>query len=130
MYSWISEDLTPTKRRALGQAMRRVLQVHGPAVQRTQWGRPLGGGLFEFRLRMSGKELLNLEGALHNISVDDARRRFGLRASESILLRVFCVVRGGRVVLLHGYDKGVDPSAKRQQREIRTAQQRLDDLDK
>jgi hypothetical protein len=31
---WIKEELTPTKRRALGTAMRRVLQVPGPDVNR------------------------------------------------------------------------------------------------
>lgn len=32
---WIKNDLSPTKRRALGTAMRRVLQIHGPAVARS-----------------------------------------------------------------------------------------------
>jgi len=51
------------------------------------------GGLFEFRLRDS-----------------------------ALLLRVFCHAYGDRIVLLlHGYDKGVDPSDKRQAREIAEA---------
>lgn len=47
---WIKHELSPTKRRALGTAMRRVLQVHGPAVARSAWGRPVEKGIFEFRL--------------------------------------------------------------------------------
>lgn len=35
---WIKNDLTPTKRRTLGSAMRRVLQTHGPAIARSGWG--------------------------------------------------------------------------------------------
>jgi hypothetical protein len=71
---WIKYELTPTKRRALGTAMRRVLQVHGPAVNRTAWGRPAAPGIFEFRVRMSGKEVLNLEAEIHGITLAEARR--------------------------------------------------------
>jgi hypothetical protein len=46
---WIKNDLSPTKRRALGSAMRRVLQTHGPAVARSGWGRSVEKGIFEFR---------------------------------------------------------------------------------
>lgn len=123
---WIKHELTPTKRRALGTAMRRVLQVHGPAVNRTAWGRPLAIGMFEFRVRMSGKEVLNLEAEIHGITVEEARQRFSLNASEDILLRVFCASHGKKVILLlHGYDKGEDPSKRRQQREIEEARRRL-----
>jgi hypothetical protein len=48
---------------------------------------------------------------------------------ERILLRGFCHARGDRVVLLlGGYDKGADPSRRRQQREIETARRRLADF--
>ena len=123
---WIKYELTPTKRRALGTAMRRVLQVHGPAINRTAWGRPMAPGIFEFRVRMSGKQVVNLEAEVHGVTVDDARRRFRLNPSEEILLRVFCATHGERIVLLlHGYDKGEDPSKRRQQREIEEARRRL-----
>jgi hypothetical protein len=43
-----------------------------------------------------------------------------------VLLRAFCHAHGDKVVLLlGGYDKGRDPSAKRQQREIATARKLL-----
>ncbi len=123
---WIKRDLTPTKRRALGTAMRRVLQVHGPGVQSSSWGRPVATGIFEFRLRMKGKEVVNLEAEIHHISNEEALERFGLDPSEQLLLRVFCTVRVGKVILLlNGYDKGVAPADKRQQAEIREAERRL-----
>jgi hypothetical protein len=46
-----------------------------------------------------------------------------------VLLRVFCHAHGHRVILLlAGYDKGADPSRKRQQREIDVARRRLADF--
>jgi hypothetical protein len=122
---WIKDDLSPTKRRAIGTAMRRVLQIHGPGVARSGWGRSVEAGIFEFRLRMNGKEIINLEAAIHGITDDQARERFGLDPSEDVLLRVFCTTRAGAVVmLLHSYDKGEDPSKKRQQKEIAEARRR------
>lgn len=128
---WIKNDLSPTKRRALGSAMRRVLQTHGPAVARSGWGRSVEKGIFEFRLRMNGKEIVNLEAEIHGISEDEARDRFGLNPSEDVLLRVFCTTRAGAVVLLlHAYDKGEDPSKRRQQAEIGEARRRLKILER
>jgi hypothetical protein len=101
---WIREELTRTQRAALGRAMREVLQERGIGVCGTEFGRQLGMGLFEFRLRRVA------EG-------DDATR---------ILLRVFCHAYGDRVVLLlGGYDKGADPSPRRQNDEIAIARSRL-----
>jgi len=76
---WIREELTPTQRAALGQAMREVLQEKGIGVCGTEFGKQLGKGLFEFRLRRSVGEV-----------------------GERILLRVFCHAYGSRVVLLLG----------------------------
>lgn len=94
---WIRDDLDVRRRRVLGTAMREILQQQGVGVCGTPFGRQLGGGLFEFRLRDS-----------------------------ELLLRVFCHAYRDRIVLLvHGYDKGVDPSVKRQAREIAEARRRL-----
>jgi phage-related protein len=93
---WIHE-LDRRKRRALGTAMREILQVLGVQVCGTPFGRQLGQSLFEFRLR-----------------------------EEDLLLRVFCHAHGDRLILLlGGYDKGDDPSPKRQQSEIAEARRRL-----
>jgi len=57
-----------------------------------------------------------------------ASRRGDEPRHERILLRVFCHAHGDRLILLlGGYDKGADPSAKRQQREITEARRRLSD---
>jgi putative component of toxin-antitoxin plasmid stabilization module len=79
--------------------LREILQEQGIGVCGTAFGRQLGGGLFEFRLR---------EG--------------------NLLLRAFCHAYGDKVILLlAGYDKSEDPSAKRQQKEIELARRRLTD---
>ena len=75
-------------RRVVGTALREILQEQGMGVCGTAFGRQLGSGLFEFRLR---------EGDL--------------------LLRAFCHAYGDKViVLLAAYDKSEDPSAKRQRK--------------
>jgi phage-related protein len=85
--------------RVVGTALREILQEQGMGVCGTAFGRQLGGGLFEFRLR---------EG--------------------NLLLRAFCHAYGDKVILLlAAYDKSEDPSAKRQQKEIELARRRLTD---
>ncbi len=114
--AWIKNDLTPTQRRAMGTAMRRVLQANGVGVCSSPWGKQLGDGLFEFRVRLTGQQMLNAGWAKPG-SID---------ASEQILLRVFCHAHGQRLILLlAGYDKGSEPSGRRQRREIETARARL-----
>ena len=105
--NWIKEDLSPTKRRALGAAMHEVLQRHGvQVVGERSWGRQLGQGLFEFRVDRT-------------VKADDG-------IAEKIVLRAFCHAYGNRkILILHGYDKGASPSSTRQQREIKTARSRL-----
>ena len=114
--AWIKNDLTPAQRRAVGTAMRRVLQANGVGVCSSPWGKQLGGGLFEFRTRLTGRQMLNADWAKPG-SID---------ASEQILLRVFCHAHGRKLILLlAGYDKGSEPSRRRQQREIEIARARL-----
>jgi len=115
---WLREALTPTQRRAIGVAMAEILQAEGIGVCRTGYGKQLGDGLFEFRLRHDAAEILRSLGK-------PARPE---RGGERILLRVFCHAHGDRVILLlGGYDKGADASPKRQQHEIATARKRLAD---
>ncbi|WP_242393778.1 type II toxin-antitoxin system RelE/ParE family toxin [Anaeromyxobacter oryzisoli] len=113
---WLREDLTPRKRRALGTAMNRVLQELGIDVCGTEFGRPLGKGLFEFRLRRA--DLAKVVPAAGGTDAGEAK----------LLLRVFCHAHGNKLILLvGGYDKGADTSAKRQDREIAVARMRLKD---
>ena len=117
---WLREELTPAQRRAMGVAMREVLEEMGVGVCETEFGRQLGGGLFEFRLRQNAEEVLRRVGKEPHRAEPKGER---------ILLRVFCHAYGDRVVLLlGGYDKGRDPKGRRQQREIDTARGRLADF--
>lgn len=93
---WI-RNLDVRSRRVLGTALREILQQQGVAVCGSSYGKQLGDGLFEFRLR-----------------------------EKDLLFRVFCHAYGDQIVLLlSGYDKGADPSKRRQQREIEQARKRL-----
>jgi hypothetical protein len=104
--------LSLRKKQVLGAAMQKLLQHLGVGVCKTEFGKQLGGGLFEFRLRQD-------PGAI----IDQKGRQV---PPERILLRVFCHAYGDKVVLLlGGYDKGEDPSPKRQQHEIEEARRRL-----
>jgi hypothetical protein len=109
---WLREDLTPAKRKAIGRAMNALLQTLGVGVCGTEFGKQLGRGLFEFRLRR------------------DLRERAARGEDESVraLLRVFCHAHGHKLILLLGaYDKGEDPSPHRQKAEIALARARLRD---
>jgi hypothetical protein len=98
---WL-RSLSLTKKQVLGQAMNAVLQELGIGVCDTQFGKQLGQGLFEFRLRQKVGEVGAGKGGKK-------------LPPEEILLRVFCHAHGDHIVLLlGGYDKGEDPSKKRQ----------------
>lgn len=93
---WL-QGLDRRSRRVIGTAMREILQQQGVQVCGTSFGKQLGKGLFEFRVR-----------------------------EEELLFRVFCHAHGDRLILLlGGYDKGKDPSPGRQVAEIEAARQRL-----
>lgn len=115
---WIREGLDATKRRAIGVAMFEILQYEGNGVCGTEFGKALGGGLSEFRLRHDAEEIL-------------ARRKPGLvrritKRRETILLRVFFHAHGDKLILLlGGYDKGKHPQKGTQQAEIGMARKRL-----
>ena len=97
----------------LAAAIRHVLAVDGIDVCSGEWGKPLGAGLYEFRVRRSLDAILTLAGL-------DPSTLPG--ADRAVLLRVFCTFHGDKIVLIyHGYNKKKDPSEKRQQREITKA---------
>lgn len=106
---WIKHDLSGFKRRALGAAMLEVLQQQGlNVVSEKSWGRQLREGLTEFRV--------------------DRKRKDVKGNQVKLVLRVFFHAYGERkLLLLHGYDKGRSPSARRQQREIEIARARFRD---
>lgn len=111
------EDLSDFKFAALDAAIERVLAVRGIDLARTEWLKPLGDGLHEFRVRHDAAEVTHMFGG------DPPRMS---APSETVLLRMFVHFYGRKVVLLlGGYDKGVDPKEKRQQREIERARKLL-----
>ena len=111
VWEWM-DDLTDTERAALLSAFELVLSHRGLEVCGTEWGKQLGDGLFEFRIRHTADEVEAMFGA----GSRQAKR------GEKVLLRVFCHAYGAKIVLLlSGYDKGDDPSEKRQQKEIKKA---------
>jgi phage-related protein len=111
--------LAPRKRRAIGVAMFEILQHEGPHVVGTNFGKALGGGVFEFRLDQDAAQVLSRKGKSAKSEAVDAAR---------ILLRVFCHAHGDRIVLLlGGYDKGERPGARHQQAQIELAKARLRD---
>jgi hypothetical protein len=79
-------------------------------VGNSEWLKPLGDGLHEFRVRHSAEEVSRMF----------ADELPGTAPAEPVLLRVSVHFHGNNVVLLlSGHDKGEDPSEKRQQRAIR-----------
>ncbi len=103
------------ERDVVDAALGHVLAVEGIGICDSEWGKALGGGLYEFRVRRSLAVILNSAGV-----AGDSRAR------RAVLVRVLCAFSGNKVViLLGGYDKGRDPSAKRQQREIAAARATL-----
>ena len=120
VYEWIVRDLSPYQRRALGTAMSEVLQRYGVEVCGTEYGKHLGDGLFEFRLRHDSDEII----AKHTDKTPDDEPD-----EAPIFLRVFCHAYGQRIVLLlGGYDKGRYPSDRRQDKEILLARKRLGEM--
>lgn len=112
----MDRDLTDVERAALLSALEHVLSHRGIAVCGTEWGKQLGAGLFEFRVRHTAEEVEAMLGS----GSGPAKR------GEKVLLRVFCHAYGAKIVLLlSGYDKGEDASPKRQQREIANARRLL-----
>lgn len=97
----------------LAAAIEHVLEVHGIDICAGEWGKPLGEGLFEFRVRRSLSAILTEAGIEPPLAEQAGTDR-------QVLLRVFCTFHGSRIVLLYsGYDKKKDPSDRRQQQEIK-----------
>jgi hypothetical protein len=107
-------SLDSGKRAAAIAAIEVLLADMGQDVCATEYGKHLGKGLFEFRIR-------------HDEAVIRGKAGQGSAGNRTeVLLRIFCHAYGDRiVVLLGGYDKGAAPSKRRQDREIEKARERL-----
>jgi putative component of toxin-antitoxin plasmid stabilization module len=109
--------LTDFKYVALDTAIDRVLSERGIDLAKTEWLKPLGDGLHEFRVRHDAGEIAQMFGGTAQPAASHR---------EAVLLRVFVHFYGTKVVLLlGGYDKGDDPKPRRQQREIAQARKLL-----
>jgi hypothetical protein len=108
------DSLSNDKRDALLAALVHILARQGLDVCRSEWGKHLGGGLAEFRLRHDELEVLARGGVIESDLPESS--------PEKILLRVFFHAHGKRLILLlSGYDKGARPNPRHQQREIERA---------
>jgi hypothetical protein len=113
-----ADGLSPQKRAAFTEAIRLVLARRGLDVVETEYGKPLGDGLYEFRVRWTAAEIRHKIEGLPPAQVGGA--------PEPILLRVFFCTAGRKIILLvSAYDKARDPSDRRQQREIARARKLL-----
>jgi hypothetical protein len=109
-----ADDLSPQKRAAFVAAIRLVLARRGLDVVETEFGKALGAGLYELRVRWSAAEIRH---KVEGLPPDDVGH-----APEKILLRVFFCTSGRKIILLmSGYDKAKNPSERRQSREIANA---------
>jgi len=114
------DSLEPDKRAALVAALREILAYQGLDVCSTEYGKNLGGGLAEFRLRHSYREVVRRSSG--GEALEPTVRGPGRR----VLLRVFFHPYGAKLILLlGGYDKGRHPSKKKQDAEIARARKRL-----
>ena len=121
VYRWLTEELSEQACALVGAAILEILQADGPNVCETRFGRQLGKGIFEFRLDGDPQPW-----------IDEARKRRGKNPKNreppegAVQYRIFCHAHGNKIILLLGaYDKGEDPSKRRQADEIQTARKRL-----
>jgi hypothetical protein len=105
---------------ALMTAIDTVLAARGIELARTEWLKPLGRGLHEFRVRHDAGEIAHMFGGVTGAAMPSRR---------AILLRVFVHFHDDRrILLLNGYDKGADTSDRRQRLEIERARRLLSEF--
>ena len=116
---WITEELTAAERRAVTVALSELVGEMGQDICSTDFGKNIGGGLIELRLRQSEEQILHRIGKK---SVEPRARD----EAVAVLLRVFFHPHGDkRILVLHGYSKKDISSKQRQQAEVQLARKRL-----
>jgi hypothetical protein len=112
-YESFRNSLNPYETELLDLCIENILAREGHNVCATNWGKSLGTGLYEFRISRSLESLSNEFGI---------ELPMEMRMEKSKLFRVFFAVEGQKIILLlAGYDKGKDPTRKRQQKMIKRA---------
>jgi hypothetical protein len=110
------QSLTAFKRRAIGVALNEFLRYLGSDVVRTDFGKSLGGGLYEFRVDQDAEQILRKAGKDPRPEPEEGK----------ILLRVFFHPHGKKLILLlSGYDKGEHTSRAYQNAQIEEARRLL-----
>jgi hypothetical protein len=113
-----AERLSRQKRAAFTAAIQMVLTRRGLDVVQTEYGKALGDGLYEFRIRWTAAEISRKVSGLPAADIGGA--------PEEILLRAFFCTAGRKIILLlSGYDKARHSSGRWQQREIAEARRHL-----
>ncbi len=101
----------------LEQFLKHVLIPRGLDVMASEYGKALGQGLYELRIRWTAAEI---EHKTTGLDVAD------IGPPESILLRVFFAAAERKIILLiNGYDKAEDPGERRQGKQIERARAML-----
>ncbi|MDH6422938.1 hypothetical protein [Aurantimicrobium minutum] len=114
-YARFYRSLSKYQQLVVDSAIRNVLSVEGIGICSGEWGKPLGGGLYEFRIRKSLH-------AIESHTGPETSTKYSPESQVQVLIRIFCTFHGDKIVVLHhGYDKKRDSSEKKQQQEIRTA---------
>lgn len=118
------DSLAPDERAALVAAIDLILSRHGAAVCEGEFGKALGKGLFEFRLRKTYDEIVQrYPGEETGVKPPDQDRR------GEILLRLYFHPHGDKLILLLcGYNKRQGGQGKREQKAIKQARKYLRDF--
>ena len=110
---WFLRKLTRTQQFVTRHAIAETLVELVSDGRRNSAIRSLGSGLFEFRLAISQRELLNLTRNFQNIPRVDISK---------VLLRIFYTLGPDKtIVILSGYDKLGNSHKRNQQKEIEQA---------
>jgi hypothetical protein len=116
---WLAKDLDQYEQSVFFAAVERILEIQGPDICNSEFGKNFGGGLYEFRIRQSLNAIIN-----YGKSPEDAVLL--PNGDKTVLLRIFVHFYGDKIVLLmHGLNKGADDSEKRQTKEINKAKKIL-----
>jgi hypothetical protein len=117
-----AEKLSPLKRAAFRAAVETLLVKRGLDVVSSEFGKALGKGLYELRLRQTAEEIRQRVAGLPPEKVGDELSN----VPEKILLRIFFCTSGSKIILLlSAYDKAESPGSGHQDREIASARKLL-----
>jgi hypothetical protein len=112
-----AEGLSPQKGAAFRAVLKHVLIPRGLDVVESEFGKALGQGLYELRIRWTAAEIEHKTAGLDVAEVGPP---------ENILLRVFFATAGRKIILLiNGYDKAEDPGARYQNQQVERARTML-----